>query len=126
MINFDYIYYRLTKFYFKWDGSTGITAVIGVSMIQTLLLADVTIVMIRLIWEGADYKPYSKVIANSFVAILFLFIIINNWKYNGNYDKFCLLWKHESRNIKLVKGLLVIFSLILPWVPIFLIGMYWK
>jgi hypothetical protein len=123
---YDYIYYRLTKFYFKWDGEIGSTAIVGVSMIQTLLLADGALLIMKLALESEDYKPYSKGIATIIIAILVLFIIVNYLRYNGSYNRLHRVWVNETNNIKLIRGLMVVVELILHWVPIFLMGMYWK
>lgn len=122
---FDYIYYRITQFYFKWDGRTGGTAIVAISMIQTLLVGDIVVFLSRLILERNDTTPYSKTIAYVFGGMLVLFVIYNYRKYNGSYNKFRSFWKEETRNQRFVKGLLVIACLIIPWVPIILIGVYW-
>jgi hypothetical protein len=122
---FDYIYYRITKFYFKWDGRTGGTAIVAISIIQTLLLGDVVVFLTRLVLERNDTTPYSKTIACIFGGMLILFVIYNYRKYNGSYNKFRSFWKEETRIQKNIKGFLVIASLIVPWIPIILIGLHW-
>ena len=42
---FDYMYYRIYKFYYKWDKETGITALIAVSLFQTIILADLILII---------------------------------------------------------------------------------
>jgi membrane protein YdbS with pleckstrin-like domain len=121
---FDYIYYRMTKAYFKWDGRTGITAIIGISMIQTLLLGDIVTLAIRLNIARSDTAPYSKMIAYAFAAILVILIITNYKKYNGQYNRLRLRWKSETKSEKIVRGILVCLSLIVPWIPIVLIGIF--
>lgn len=122
---FDYIYYRITRFYFKWDGRTGGTAIVAISMIQTLLIGDIVVFLSRLILERTDTIPHSKTIAYSFGVILVLLVIYNYRKYNGRYNKFRSFWKRETNNERFLKGILVIASLIGPWIPIILIGIYW-
>jgi large-conductance mechanosensitive channel len=122
---FDYIYYRMTKAYFKWDGRTGITAIIGISMIQTLIIGDITMLTIRLVFNRTETFPYSKLIAQLFGFIIVILIILNYIKYNGRYNELNARWKSETKQERLLKGLLVLGFLILPWIPIILIGIYW-
>jgi len=122
---FDYIYYRVTQFYFKWDGRTGGTAIVAVSMIQTLLVGDIAIFLLRLVFDRSDTAPYAKTIAYFFGGILVLLMIYNYRKYNGSYNKFRSFWREETNSQRLVKGFFVIASLIIPWIPILLIGVYW-
>ena len=122
---FDYIYYRITQFYFKWDGRTGGTAIVAISMIQTLLVGDIFVFFSRLSFNRDDTAPYSKMIGYVFVLILVLLVIYNYHKYDGNYNRLKLYWKEETGKLRLVRGFLVIISLLLPWLPIILIGIYW-
>lgn len=122
---FDYIYYRMTKFYFKWDGRTGITAIIGVSMIQSLVILDIFTIILRRNYDRSVTKNYVEEGKWVTITILLSFIIFNYVKYNGKYNKYRSYWKDESYNANLIKGWLVVLSLILPWVPLILIGVYW-
>lgn len=119
---FEYIYYRITQFYFKWDGRTGGTAIVAISMIQTLLIGDIVVFLSRLLLERSDTSPYSKTIAYFFGIILMILVIYNYRKYNGRYNKFRSFWKKETRRERFFKGVLVIISLICPWIPIIIIG----
>lgn len=122
---FDYIYYRITKFYFKWDGRTGGTAIVAISMIQTLIVGDIAVFLVRLFVDRSDTASYSKAIGYFFAIMLIFFVLYNYRKYNGRYNKFRSVWKEETREKKLIKGFLVIASLVVPWIPIILIGVYW-
>lgn len=122
---FEYIYYRITQFYFKWDGRTGGTAIVAISMIQTLLIGDIVVFLSILLLEKGDTSPYSKTIAYFFGIILVMLVIYNYRKYNGRYNKFRSFWKKETRRERFFKGVLVITSLICPWIPIIIIGVYW-
>jgi hypothetical protein len=122
---FDYIYYKLTKFYFKWDGSTGITAIVAISMIQICLVGDILAIVIRSIFERDETSLYSKYIGYSGAFLSIAFCVLNYYKYNGRYKDFRDYWQSESKSISDFKNVLIILSLILPWVPIILIGIYW-
>ena len=108
---FDYIYYRLTKFYFKWDGRTGGTGIVGVSMIQGVMLLNSFFFLYGQIYGilKRQMHPWEKwLIAVAFFGIVYL----NYRKYNGKYNKFRSYWKDESSFKRFIKGLMVIVSLI--------------
>lgn len=122
---FDYVYYRLTKFYFKWDGSSGITALIAITMIQVCLIGDIIGLLIVLIFNNR--KELENYPIEYLVPILVIgFLIRNYFRFDGQYKYLRDYWSAEDDNIKLLKNLLVIISIILPWVPMLLIGAYWK
>ncbi|MFI5452038.1 hypothetical protein ACHMWN_07745 [Pedobacter sp. UC225_61] len=118
---FAYIFYSMTKFYLKWDGKKGIVAVCGVSMIQTLLLADLCIFLMKFYFEQDEIKPYSKIVSYFFGLFFFILSTINEYYYKNKYDKFRLYWKDETDSQKISRGFLVVVSLIVPWVLLFFI-----
>jgi hypothetical protein len=122
---FDYIFYRVAKFYFKWDKRNGFTAICAVSMVQSLIIVDILTFTIRLFYERDITHKYSGIARNIGVFIVIFFLIINYLKYYGKYFKYKNYWKEESRNEFYYRGIFVIFSLIIPWIPIILIGVYW-
>ena len=123
-LNFDYIYYRLAKFFLKGDGKDAIRAVLGVSMIQLLIVGDLVLIPTRIMWDRHETAPYSKVIGGISVVLLLIIIIFNYIKYKSKYDEFDDRWKDETRLSRVVKGFLVLICLILPWVPIFILGTF--
>lgn len=42
---FDYIYFRITKAYFKWDGRTVATAIIAIMMTQILIIINLAVLI---------------------------------------------------------------------------------
>ncbi len=121
---FDYIYYRMTKLYFKWDGRTGGTALVSITMIQVLLVMDVIVFVMRMLYERDVTKNYGKLGEWVILFVYVAFIIYNYKKYNGSYNKLRFYWKNETRRTRIVKGILVVLSLVLPWIPIILIGIF--
>ena len=119
---FDYIYYRLYKFYYKWDGEHGITAVMGVSMIQALIIGSIIVGCARLFFSNSELIQQTKVLGYSGVIILFLIIWYNYKKYKGKYLEFTRRWNGEPKKRRLFKGILVIFFLVLSWLPLILMG----
>ncbi|MCX6206174.1 MAG: hypothetical protein NTZ19_07985 [Bacteroidetes bacterium] len=121
---FDYIYYRLAKFYIKWDGENGITALIGVSMIQCLIISELFLITERIVNSKLEIiaKGNTKIVAYIAVA-LFLFLLLINWfKYRNKYSEFENQWKEESTYTKLTKGFFVLVVLIIPWIFVVIIA----
>lgn len=118
---FDYIYFRITQAYFKWDGRTGATAIIAITMVQTLILSDVSLFILRLFYSRNETKNFIFI---QWVALIisFVLLIYNYQKYSGKYNKLRFYWKDETRRVRIGKGFLVIVSLILPWIPLILMG----
>ena len=119
---FDYIYYRLYKFYYKWDGRNGITAVMGVSMIQVLIVISILIGFAKIIFSDLEVIQYSKVLGYSGVIMLFIIIWYNYKKYQSKFIDFQNRWKDEPIRVRFYKGMLVIFCLVFSWLPLILMG----
>lgn len=122
--SFDYIYYRLNRFYFRWDGRNGITAVIGVSMIQCLIIFDLILLIQRIFYSRVLIVSFgsSKAMPYLAVALMLILMLVNYFKYLDKYNKFRSRWKNESRNDQISRGILVIICLVAPWVPLILLG----
>jgi len=122
---FDYIYYRLIQVYFKWDGRNGATALIGIVMIQALLILDVMVFTIRVFYDRDVTKNYVGV-GKWIIILIFIGLMIYNYRkyHSGRYNKLRLFWKNEDKTTRIWKGLLVLLALIIPWVPLILIGVY--
>lgn len=123
---FDYIFFRMAQFFFKRDGSAAIRAILGISMIQ-MLIAFIILFAITHFTVNAKYiHLYSKQFASIGILITLIFIIYNHRKYKGRYSDFREYWKDELHSQRVVKGYLVIASLILPWIIAFLTAIYLK
>jgi len=120
---FAYLYYRVCKVFFKWDGIDGNRAIWAVTTIQTLIICDFALV-IFIFFGGsrAALFSYSKMIAVSVVVVSIILMIVNGRKYDGRYDELDSRWKDEPENKKIFNGFLLILSMMLPWVGLFLIS----
>lgn len=118
---FDYIYFRITQVYFKWDGRTGATAMVAITMVQTLVLSDVSLFILRLFYSRNETKKFTF-IQWAVLIVSFVLLIYNYQKYNGKFNKLRFYWKDETRRERIGKGFLVIISLVLPWIPLILMG----
>jgi hypothetical protein len=121
--SFDYIYYRLNRFYFRWDGRNGITAVIGVSMIQCLIIFDFVLLIQRIFYSRDLIVSFGISKAMPYLAVALMLMILNYFKYLDKYNKFRSRWKNESGNDQISRGILVIICLVAPWMPLILLGL---
>lgn len=119
MVLFDYVYYRLNKFYYKWDGENGTTSSIGVSMLQSLLIINTIIVILKICISKQQLQHNGE---NLKFGYILLFIILNFYNYKFRYhNKYMQLqeyWKNETKEQRIKRGVCVIMALLIPWVMI--------
>jgi hypothetical protein len=120
---FDYIYYRATKFYAKWDGNNGINGILMISLIQLLLICDIILPASRIFFSINQISTYSKTLGTIGVIILFALIIYNYLTYNHKYEKIKIRWENETGKESVLRGVLLLVSIIIPWIPLVLLGM---
>jgi len=110
----DYVYYRVTKAYMKWDGETGITGIISVSLIVSMIVIDLYgVIHLFFFFDkyGNQYKDAGKPIVVVFMLlILFIFYI----RYRKRYKELKRRWVNETKNQRLIRGILVILAILLP------------
>jgi len=108
MINlFDYIFYRVYKFYQKRDGTPAIYASAVLSAMQFFLLLS-TLALIRLFIDFPIPQKY-------FVIPIILLIIGINWfRYERDFDfkKLEVKWGEENSSQRKQRGWLIVVSLI--------------
>ena len=122
---FDYIYYRLTRFYFKWDGKGSSTALIGVSMIQTLVIIDFAIFISKFFYDRSETAQYTKLFSGISIALFILFFLFNYLKYKNKYNIYRNHWKNEDIHEYRKRGIFVRLALSIPWLVLILIGTLW-
>jgi hypothetical protein len=119
---FSYFYYRITQVYFKWDKRNSITAVLAITMLQSMLIFDVFILTFVLSY----YKGQGQLYPTFFNYLLVVFFVaLTIYNYKKYYNKFSFYknkWKDENKMTRFLKGLLVLICLILPWILIFVVG----
>lgn len=123
---FDYIYYRVAKFYFKREGRNSISAILFVTLIQALLIIIILGILYKtVIPQNIVEKMYSfsKPVAMILVGTL---SFVNYYKFKNKYFIYKSYWKNDSKKIEFIKGILVLLSGILPWIPIVLLGTIFK
>lgn len=119
---FDYIYYRLNKFYYKWDGKNGSTSAIGLSMIQAMTIVSIFIMILRIFFTKIQMQNFTQHIIWGCTLIFIFFVILNTIIYKNKYFHLDEYWKKETIQQKRIHGFLVILALVFPWVLFFLIG----
>ncbi len=119
---FSYMFYRITKAYFKWDGRQGFTAILAISMFQILIIGCSVILILRIFIDRSQLQNYSYLFKNVAVFLGFLLVIFNYRTYSKNYSRYKERWKNESKPLKYLKGILIILTLIFPWVLVYLIS----
>ncbi|HRF34092.1 MAG TPA: hypothetical protein PLM56_11385 [Cyclobacteriaceae bacterium] len=110
---FDYIFYKITKAYFKLDGRTGATGIAGVTIVQCFLLADIFFFIVRLL-KIVDLTPYSKIITSIASIVILGLFALNYHRYHQRYNKLRFLWKSETEFQSSLGGIFVFFSILLP------------
>jgi len=119
---FDYIYYRFYKAFFKWDGEDGHRAILAVTLAQVLIIAVILLAIFVFFWGRAILFPYSKLIGMSGVALVFILMFVNGKVYDGKFSEFDNRWRDESEDKRILKGLMILIVIILPFIALFIIS----
>jgi len=113
---FEYIYYRLNKFYYKWDGPNGSTSAIGISMVQMVMIINITIIPLRFYLGQSDLSNFLKKIDELIIVILACLVFVNIRIYKDKYNTFTTRWQNETPKQKRTRGFLVVMALLTPWI----------
>jgi Kef-type K+ transport system membrane component KefB len=119
---FEYFYYRITQFYFKWDKRNSITAVLAISTFQSMMIVELFLVIIRSNYSRTQIAPYSKMIAFAGAFLLILFAFYNYKKYYNKYSLLKNRWKDETKIQRTINGTFVLLCLIMPWIIVIYLG----
>ena len=116
---FEYIFYRLAKFFYKRDGSTAIRAVGILSLIQILLLVDFFLFIRVLFLHQSDVQSYVKN-GRTIGGVLAIIIMVLNFLYfKDRYWKLSDRWRQRETDeptLSKTRGWLVVLALVLPWI----------
>ena len=118
---FDYIYYRITKAYFKWDGRKGITSIVAIAMVQMVLLMIVVSLLSLTFYTTEEISNAPNAYKYTLVLPYLLFSFLAFRKYENKYNQFKKHWKDEIKEVRILKGFGVFLSLLLPWIVFILI-----
>lgn len=113
MTLFDYMFYRIAKFYYRWDRKTAVTAIIGLSFVQGCALGFVQSLIFRTYFSRQETAPYSKAFGAVGVATLVVLIILNTWRYSNRYVPLRERWQQEAPGPRFLKGVGVLLLMLL-------------
>ena len=111
---FDYIYYRLNRFYLKRDNDSTFTAAMGVSMIQSMIILLIGMVFTRLLSTRTKFLEFGTPLTIIFSILFILLLIINMNRYRDKYSLFANRWSNEDIFTRQIRGLLVVVALLFP------------
>lgn len=109
---FDYIYYKLTKLYFKIERAKGTTAAAGLAIMQTGILINLVYIPMRLFYSVALSVHYNKPFKYTAGVIGIILFGVNVKYYSGKYGKLRERYKDES--FSALKTILVFIVILLP------------
>lgn len=119
---FDYIYYRLAKYYFDSDGKTGVKAICSIVLVQVVVLLDIYATLTRLVWH---YKPPVHSVIKPWIICIVLVVLLtvmNYYRHRDRYDAYDEKWKNEPQKTMVTKGSIMVFSMIVPVIVIYFLA----
>lgn len=119
---FEYHYYRVARFFFKRDGTNALSALLSVTSIQFWILVNLFLLLQSLLVEHHARKLFFYEKAGLFILFIGL-VYYNHAKYSKNYLKYRERWQDESKNQKVLNGIVVVMTFILAWGLIFINGL---
>ncbi|WP_285010107.1 hypothetical protein [Pedobacter faecalis] len=123
MIVFDYIFYRVAKFFYKKDGIDAFRAVCTVSMIQGLTFGAFVFSILRMIFGLSETAKHVNSSGGVGIAIGVILLTLNYLRYKGKYWRFAERWKDsETEQQRKLRGALVILAIVLPVFLVFWMG----
>jgi len=121
---FDYIYYRISKLYYKYDKGKGVYGFTYIMLTEGVLLFDLLMFVERFFF-GTQRLQGTKIDDLIISVVIILPVtLFNYFKYirpKGKYEHFDNYWKDEPKTKRIIKGFLVFISLVVPWLLLFLI-----
>ncbi|MFK7049807.1 hypothetical protein FLACOL_00454 [Flavobacterium columnare] len=111
---FDYTFYRISKFYFKRDGTDAITSLLTLTIIMFLYLLNAYFLIRELL--NFDNKPRTTGLVDK-IGIVFIMLLIylyNRKKYKGKYFILRDIWINEEKNKKQINGFFVVLFILSP------------
>lgn len=111
---FKYIYYRINRFYFNWDGRRGATSLVGLSFSQFSWI--MVFFMVLYIFYLHDQQWIDKeAMKYIFCGSSVLLIFVNYRIHDGKYNEYKRIWANETKGQFYVRGILVILFILVPF-----------
>ena len=112
---FEYIWYRVSRVYRKED-KIGITGSGFLAFAQSLAIMILIMRLLKGTLEQDFVSANAKELGYASLLLIFLMIFVNHTLYSKKYDFFDQIYKAESKAKSILKGILVIFSLMFPFI----------
>lgn len=106
----------------KWDGMEAYTAIITISIVQTLLIFDLFLIIIRAFYEWSDIERYAKIGGTIGVCLLIVLGIFNFLKFKNKFEDYKRRWEEETVFQKRFRGVFVIIFIAIPFVLVAIIS----
>lgn len=122
---FDYFFYRLCQASFSdEDGVRDYPPIIIITLIQSQAVGGIITAIIRSFLDRVVTAPHSKSFAVGGVILTGLILVFNYRKFTGRFDEIAKHFDSESKPDRILKGWLIIFTIIISMVPLYIIGTY--
>ena len=121
-IIFDYIFYRVAKFYYRRDGRLASTALISVTTTQVMPASAFIIFIQKCLYGREITASYSKLGAYLFVVVLLLAMFLNHLRYKDKYFRLRERWEHETKAQQRIRGVAVVIAIVMSWTSLLLLG----
>ncbi|HTE01614.1 MAG TPA: hypothetical protein VK668_20140 [Mucilaginibacter sp.] len=119
---FDYIYFRITKWKYKSQGSNSATAISFIAVMQTMFIEAFINPMFKF-YLTQDYMRLHARQLGWIAGVIFVFLMFVNYRiFDGKYEQFEVKWKDETPNKRFYKGVLVVFSFFIPIILFYFSG----
>lgn len=114
MVFFDYMFYRFSKIYERWDGNYATTAIVGISLIQVLYLTEPLMYLyFRLVPHQVRQEYHG--LGFAVIALIYLILInLNEKRFKKNKSHLEEKYSNESRSKRLWKLLAIIIVWLIP------------
>ncbi len=123
IVLFDYVFYRVAKFFYRKDGIDAIRAIAVVTIVQGFLAGEVLTIVLRLFFSLDEIAKFSISVSKVGIAVALILLFLNYQRYKGKYWKFADRWRSsESQAQTIQRGWLVVLVILIPYVLLILLG----
>lgn len=120
---FDYLFYRIAKYFYRKDGSDATRAIGILTVIQGLFIGEFAIIFSRLIYGYLAVANYSKLGSKIGAGLGICLFIFNYFLYKDKYWRLADKWRNKETSLQLqIRGILVVLVILLPFMLLFWLG----